>query len=1113
MEPLSTAPPVVAVVVTCDPGPWLEETLASFAAQDYPNLSVLVVDSASVVDPTGRVAAVLPRAFVRRLTERAGFGRAANEVLGVVEGASHYVFCHDDVAPAPDAVRAMVEEAFRSNAGVITPKLVEWDHPDRLLAVGMGADRLGVLTPLIERGELDQEQHDGVRDVFVAPSSATLIRADLFAILGGYSADVDQFGEDLDLSWRAQVAGARVVCAPAARVRHLEAQCQGVRTGWSSPLARRRALALIDEHRLRTLAVCAGRLGLARILVLALLSTLVESLGQLVTGRPGEAALTLRSLGRAYRHPRTLLRRRRAAQKVRHTSDRKVRRLQSRGSAKLRGFLRSRIQDGPGAAVPLAPASELGRVRISRQTRRAVAGRALAAGSDEEAREAIGTDEVSVGGGSWRLPVTVGALLLAVLIIGSRSLFTHDLPAVGQIPVTTGGFGAWWRAWWTTWQPGLLGAQGASPPGLAILGVAGTVFFGAVGVLQRVLVLAPLVVGPFGAYRAARWWGSLRGRVAALLVYAAVPVPYNALAHGDWPALAAYAAAPWVLALLGRLSDAWPFPPTVSRRIGGRVVGVGLLVALVAAFVPSWLLIVPLVGVGLAVGSLLAGQVAAAARTLVVAVLAAVVAAVLLLPWSLGVLHSRVAVFGVPTAATQRLGLGEILRLHTGPVGSEPLGWALLAAAALPLVIGRSWRLAWAARMWAVALACFGLAWAGSRGWVPSPAPEDLLVFAAAALAAAVALGAVAFELDLPGYRFGWRQLASGIAAVAVVVAAVPTLVAAGNGRWDLPSAGASSVLGFLPSARAQGDYRVLWIGRPDALPLASRFLQDGVGYATSFDGQPTQAELWAPPRTSGSDVLATELRRAELGLTTQLGHLLAPFGVRYLVVPDHNGPSGTGSVPAPVPAALVSGLSAQTDLEAVDVDPDETVYINAAWAPIRGVVSPSLASVVAAPAATREQVLGLADLAGGTTPVLVGGHPDSSHGPVPAGSTVTVAASRASTWTLRVGGRTLHPAPAYGWSMRFTVPAGVSGTATLSAGTSLGARLGQVIDVVLWALALTVLVVDRRRRLGRPPEMVRPEWFVPLALPRRSGTRAGSRSGLTGGDSDLGSDELWIDA
>src|ERR1700722_15715440 len=109
MEPSSSAPPVVAVVVTCDPGPWLEETLASLAAQDYPNLSVLIVDSASEIDPTSRGAAVLPGAFIRRLDERVGFGRAANEVLHNVAGASHFIFCHDDAAPAPDAFRLMVE--------------------------------------------------------------------------------------------------------------------------------------------------------------------------------------------------------------------------------------------------------------------------------------------------------------------------------------------------------------------------------------------------------------------------------------------------------------------------------------------------------------------------------------------------------------------------------------------------------------------------------------------------------------------------------------------------------------------------------------------------------------------------------------------------------------------------------------------------------------------------------------------------------------------------------------------------------------------------------------------------------------------------------------------
>ena len=187
MDPQPSAPPVVAVVVTCDPGPWLEDALSALADQDYPNLSVLVIDAASTDDPTARVAAVLPTAYVRRLgAARRVRPRRQRGPDGRRGGVALLLFCHDDVAPAPDAVRVMVEEAFRSNAGVVCPKLVEWDHPDRLLSVGQSADKVGVPSDLVERGELDQEQHDAVRDVFCAPGGCTLVRADLFASLGGF---------------------------------------------------------------------------------------------------------------------------------------------------------------------------------------------------------------------------------------------------------------------------------------------------------------------------------------------------------------------------------------------------------------------------------------------------------------------------------------------------------------------------------------------------------------------------------------------------------------------------------------------------------------------------------------------------------------------------------------------------------------------------------------------------------------------------------------------------------------------------------------------------------------------------------------------------------------
>ncbi|MDQ2754918.1 MAG: hypothetical protein M3R71_05145, partial [Actinomycetota bacterium] len=712
---------------------------------------------------------------------------------------------------APDAVRLLVEEAYRSNAGMVSPKVLDWDRAGRLQAVGVGADKVGAVHDMVDRGELDQEQHDAVRDVFVAPGCATLIRGDLFATLGGFDPEIDQFGEDLDLSWRAQIAGGRVVVAPDARVRHLEALNNGMRAGWTGPAATRRGKALAEQHRLRTLMICYGIGRLVWILPLAVIYLLGEAVTDLVRGQPGEAWGTLSALPRSLRRPGRLWHARRACQRHRALRDGEIRRVQSSGNARLRAFLRARvdgvlssgllIEDPESVAAnattgPVtSPPSPWRRSRLS----------AASVPAPESPARLIGT-------GSWRLPLGVAAALLVLGVLGSRSLWGQDLPVVGHLPVTSGGPGHWFQAWWSTWHGGGLGSTAPGAPALALLGVAGVVLLGAMGTLQHVLVLAPLVIGPFGAYRAARAWGSLRGRVAAMVVYATVPVAFDALARGHWDGLVVYAAAPWVLGALGRLSGEIPHPPTRTNRIGGRVLGLGVLVAVVAAFVPSFVFVVVVIGLALLAGGLLAGRPSSGLRVAAVALVASVLAVVLLAPWSGDVLLSRTTAFGVIPGPSGRLGLGQVLRFHTGPIGAGPLGWALLAAAALPLVIGRSWRLAWATRLWMVALACFGLTWGGLRGWFPVPAPEVLLAPAAAALAGAVALGVVAFELDLPGYRFGWRQLASGVAAVAAIVAAVPALTGVGGGRWHVPSKDATSAVAFLPDNHG-GDYRVLWVG------------------------------------------------------------------------------------------------------------------------------------------------------------------------------------------------------------------------------------------------------------------------------------------------------------
>ena len=99
--------------------------------------TTIEIDAGSTTDPTDRVAAALPGAFVRHAAGDAGFGGAANEALAAVSGASFFLVCHDDVALDSSAVRLLVEEAFRSNAGIVGPKLVDADKRRRGLELAI----------------------------------------------------------------------------------------------------------------------------------------------------------------------------------------------------------------------------------------------------------------------------------------------------------------------------------------------------------------------------------------------------------------------------------------------------------------------------------------------------------------------------------------------------------------------------------------------------------------------------------------------------------------------------------------------------------------------------------------------------------------------------------------------------------------------------------------------------------------------------------------------------------------------------------------------------------------------------------------------------------------
>ncbi|MDG2260772.1 MAG: glycosyltransferase family 2 protein, partial [Actinomycetota bacterium] len=443
----TSTPPVVAVVVSRNPGSWFRECLEHLAAQDYPSLATLVIDAASTEDPESLVRDVIPDAAVHRLDSNPGYGAAANQAPELVSGAAFYLFLHDDVALAPDAVTRLVEESFRSNAGIAGPKLLDFEEPGRIRSVGNAIDKAGVTAPYAEAGELDQEQHDRVRDVFSVQGGCILIRSDLFATLEGFDAGIDYFGDDLDLCWRAHVVGARVFVVPAATARHREALAER-----GFPDERRRRLA---RHRVRTMAKCYGWLDLLLVLPQAFLMAVAEAVLATVTGRFRQAGDVLGAWVWNVVRLRAIMSGRRGLKRLRRVRDRDIRRLQVRGSARLTAFLRGQIGGGS---------------RIQHFTER---GRAFAG---------------TLGDGPRRMAIVVWTVLTILFLFGARHLITRDIVPVGQF-VAFPDRGALLHSFGSGWNEVELGSSGPAPVGLGLLGLASSVMFGATGLLRQVLIL------------------------------------------------------------------------------------------------------------------------------------------------------------------------------------------------------------------------------------------------------------------------------------------------------------------------------------------------------------------------------------------------------------------------------------------------------------------------------------------------------------------------------------------------------------------------------------------------------------------------------------------------
>ncbi len=867
-------PSVLAILVTHRGRAWIRDALIGLNAQKYSMLDVLVVDDAS---PDSRAQPPLRRIAKRHLRGRRwgyvrtprplGFGGAINWALSRVRtDADLLLFLHDDAVLEPLALGWMIVRLLGDDTtAIVGPKIVSWEDPTRLEEVGMAVDRLGYPYKGLEQGEIDLGQHDRSTEVFYVTSTCMLVRHSVFRHLRGWDARLRAFAEDLDLCWRARVAGYDVRVEPHAKARHLMGLATGRRESPFTPIKY-----FIRRNRLRALAKNATGVRLLALFPLFVLLSIAEMVGFALVRQPREIWNLTRALGwNLVTLPQTLSERARV-QRIRKVPDRKLRRLTVGETTRVRSYLgyqAGRLEEAWGRRAELL------------------------AQRGQEAR--------LLGARLKGWPLVAAAAALILFVFAFRNILLAPPAAVGELLPYPDRATALWRAFLSPWRAVGLGQPGPSLPAFAILGLFPVVALGAVDLAQKLLLLALGVAGFAGASLLVGELVDKPSRYAAGAAYAFGAWGYAGVREGALGALVFGAAAPFVLLSMIRLIG-WVRPPNWNR--GRAVARTALGSAISAAFVPGSLVLYGVMAVLLTATRTFLDRGRKPLRGLLASLVGLVAGWVLLLPWSATWFDRGEPFDRLTGATTWRIhaagfagdGVASVL---LGQVPDFPilagLAFPLLGVIAVAVGIGQRRRLAVA--LWTVIAADAWLITAVSNGSLRPfvASPVEAAVPAALAFAGLVGLAVGAFRLDLPRRGIGvLHALTLGASAVALFLVTVglgPALVrgdwAPGRGTGRVAPGSISQIRDVLEiEAEIEGQFRALWVGTGWSAPQPSVARPNSDYMITGPRGQ-VLSDLFESQQGEAEEEFARVVASIREGATDRGGSLLGAFNVRFVIL------------------------------------------------------------------------------------------------------------------------------------------------------------------------------------------------------------------------------------
>ena len=566
---------VTAVLVSHDGATWLPQVIASLSSQTRSIDRIVAVDTGS----TDTSLKLLKSAGITTHLEdrEMGYGDAIEHALALTPTTDENEWLwliHDDCAPTRDALKLLLEALEeRPQVAIAGPKLRNWYDRDHLLEVGISIAGNGSRWTGLEDNEQDQGQHDSISEVMAVSTAGMLVRRSIFEELGGLDINLALFRDDVDLGWRAHVAGYQVICVEEAVAFHAEASASERRTVDVSEAFLHRPLLLDRRNAAYVLLVNSTWWLLPWIALQLLVTSVARALINLLAKLPGYAGDEIAAVGLLLAHPAELFQARRARKKKRLLSARVISHFIPSAWSQLQiAFERA----GIALAGWIAP--------VRKRIEPIVDEQIPASETDSDDGDMAMMEAPSLWRALVRKPQFVIAFVIAgISLIASRGRFGSL--SGGALALSPASGLDLLHRYSESWHLIGLGSASPMPPWVPFLGISSVLTLGNLPLLITFIFLFAPAVSFLAIYRILLRQGVERNYgLAGAGIYSASPLLWSSINQGRLGTL-------FVLQLLPTLLSLTPFSRERDFSTWRRIFSLSLLAGIIGAFSPLLLVL------------------------------------------------------------------------------------------------------------------------------------------------------------------------------------------------------------------------------------------------------------------------------------------------------------------------------------------------------------------------------------------------------------------------------------------------------------------------------------------------------------------------------------------